>query len=193
MNPTDLAIQGDGFFQVIEGTTDTYYTRAGQFRYDNQYILTDPQGRFVQGFPCDPVTGLADTSTLGDIDIDDTTHDDIRIESDGIITGNNILSSVRENLFQVSVFDFPNIDGLRKVSGSLYEQSNDSGAPLQANGSVSGSNGVGVVHNNHLEMSNVDLAREFVDLIVTQKAFQANSRVISSTAEMLTEVINIMR
>ena len=56
-----------------------------------------------------------------------------------------------------------------------------------------GENGAGKVNNNHLEMSNVDLAREFVDLIVSQRAFQANSRVISSTSDMLTEVINIIR
>ena len=192
MNPTDLAIQGNGFFQVVENGTDTYYTRAGQFRYDNQYRLTDPQGRIVQGFQFDVATGIVDTSSNVPIDIDEATYDDIRIESDGIITGDDG-TGTRVSLYQVSVFDFPNIDGLRKVSGSLYEESIDSGPPLYANGSLSGTNGAGVVQNNHLEMSNVDLAREFVDLIVTQKAFQANSRVISSTAEMLTEVINIMR
>jgi flagellar hook protein FlgE len=64
---------------------------------------------------------------------------------------------------------------------------------IYANGQISGTNGAGEVMKNHLEMSNVDLAREFVDLIVTQKAFQANSRVISSTSEMLSEVINIIR
>lgn len=190
MNPTDMAIQGNGFFQVVENGTDTYYTRAGQFRYDNQYRLTDPQGRIVQGFEF--VGGVVDTTSNVPIDINEAIYDDIRIESEGIITGDDG-TGTRVNLYQVSVFDFPNIDGLRKVSGSLYEESIDSGPPLYANGSLSGTNGAGEVQNNHLEMSNVDLAREFVDLIVTQKAFQANSRVISSTAEMLTEVINIMR
>jgi flagellar hook protein FlgE len=91
------------------------------------------------------------------------------------------------------VFDFPNNDGLRKVTGNLYQETVESGTPLYANGQISGLNGAGEVMSNRLEMSNVDLAREFVDLIVTQKAFQANSRVISSTSEMLSEVLNIMR
>ena len=191
MNPTDMALQGDGFFQVVENGANTYYTRAGQFRYDQDYRLTDPNGRVVQGFAFD-AAGVLDTTVNVPIDIDETTYTDIRIESDGIITGDDG-TGTRFDLYQVAIFGFPNIDGLKKVSGSLYEESSDSGAPLYATGSIAGTNGAGEIHNNHLEMSNVDLAREFVDLIVIQKAFQANSRVISSSADMLTEVINIIR
>lgn len=193
MNPTDLAIQGSGFFRVVEDATSDYYTRAGQFNYDADYRLTDPDGRVVQGYACDPLTGLADTSAVVDIDIDELTYGDIKFESDGLITAENIAAGLRENLFQVAVFDFPNNDGLRKVTGNLYQETADSGALIYANGQISGTNGAGEIMKNHLEMSNVDLAREFVDLIVTQKAFQANSRVISSTSEMLSEVINIIR
>ena len=193
MNPTDLAIQGNGFFRVVEDGTAQYYTRAGQFSYDADFRLTDPDGRVVQGYACDPLTGLANTGAVVDIDIDESTHTNINFGADGIINGENIATGLMENLFQVALFDFPNIDGLRKVTGNLYQEAVDSGSPLYANGQVSGSNGAGEIMKNHLEMSNVDLAREFVDLIVTQKAFQANSRVISSSSEMLTEVINIIR
>lgn len=196
MNPTDLSITGEGFFQVQEvtatGSRDTFYTRAGQFRYDDQYQLVDPQGRVVRGFSCDPSTGVADTSGNVDIDIDETLYSNAKIETDGHITA-ELSDGTREYLFQVAIFDFPNNEGLRKVTGNLYEESIDSGPPLFANGSTSGQNGVGKVNNNHLEMSNVDLAREFVNLIVSQRAFQANSRVISSTSDMLQEVINIIR
>ncbi len=196
MNPTDMSITGEGFFQVQEltasGTRSTYYTRAGQFRYDEQYRLVDPQGRLVRGFDCDPATGVAITSGNVDIDIDETIYTDARIETDGHVSA-ELSDGTREYLFQVAVFDFPSNEGLRKVTGNLYQESLDSGPPLFANGSVSGENGAGKVKNNSLEMSNVDLAREFVDLIISQRAFQANSRVISSTSDMLTEVINIIR
>jgi len=193
MNPTDLAIQGDGFFRVVEDGTSQYYTRAGQFSYDVDSRLTDPDGRIVQGYACDPLTGAANTASVVDIDIDASTHTNINFGSDGLITGENLATGSIENLFQVALFDFANIDGLKKVTGNLYQESADSGSPLYANGQVSGPDGPGVIVKNSLEMSNVDLAREFVDLIVTQKAFQANSRVISSSSEMLTEVINIIR
>lgn len=188
MSPTDLGIQGEGFFQLIEDGSDTYYTRAGQFQWDANYQLTDPAGRVVQGYAFD-AAGVLQTGTIVDIDIDETTYSDIKIESDGIITGDD--GTGRADLFQIPVFTFPNIDGLKKVTGSLYEQSLLQSGAYTAN--LSGTNGAGEIHNNHLEMSNVDLAREFVDLIVTQRAFQANSRVISSSADMLQEVINIIR
>lgn len=192
LNPTDVAIQGNGFFRVVEDGLTTSYTRAGQFRYNENYELCDPNGRIVQGYLTDPSTGVAATGAVVGIDVDHLTHNNVIIESNGHITGENSVGS-REFLYQMAIFDFPNTDGLIKVSGSLYQESNDSGAPLYADGQVSGTNGAGVIHNNHLEMSNVDLAREFVKLITTQKAFQANSRVISSSSDMLTEVINIIR
>ncbi len=193
-NPTDVAIQGDGFFRVDEGA-NTCYTRAGQFRYNSSYFLTDPDGRYVQGWAYDNSVSPAtiDRTTVLDIQVDGTTHDEFQIEADGIVTGVLSSSGARQNLFQVALFDFPNIDGLRKMTSNIYEASNDSGAPMDANGGQSGIGGYGVIQNNHLEMSNVDLAREFVDLIVSQKAFQANSRVISSSSDMLSEVINIIR
>lgn len=193
MNPTDLAIQGNGFFRVVESGTTQYYTRAGQFSYDADSRLTDPGGRVVQGYACDPLTGAADTAAVVDIDIDESIYTNIKFEEDGLITAENLAAGLRENLFQVAVFDFPNNDGLRKVTGNLYQETAASGTLLYANGQISGLNGAGEIMSNHLEMSNVDLAREFVDLIITQKAFQANSRVISSTSEMLSEVINIIR
>ncbi len=193
-NPTDVAIQGEGFFRVDEIGGGTYYTRAGQFRYDDTYNLTDPDGRVVQGWIyTNPGDATSDKTAVVDIQVPGATHDDFVIESDGVITGVNTATGVRQTLYQICLFDFPNIDGLRKMTSNLYEASSDSGTPIDALGGESNTTGYGVIQNNHLEMSNVDLAREFVDLIVTQKAFQANSRVISSSSDMLTEVINIIR
>lgn len=198
LRPTDLSITGEGFFQVVEdeGTASetTYYTRAGNFSWDKEYYLCDPSDRRVQGYASTDVTNaVADTTANISIQIDSTTHTDPRIESNGWVTAENSSNGHRDNLFQVSIFNFPSQDGLRKVTGNLYEESNDSGSPISATGNPPGTNGAGVVNTNSLEMSNVDLARQFVDLIVAQRTFQANSRVISSSAEILQEVINIIR
>lgn len=192
MNPTDLSITGDGFFKVIQNQTESYYTRAGQFRYDENYYLVDPDGRRVQGFTTSSSGVPLTSSAPVDIQIDTSTYTDPRIEADGHITA-ELSDGTRTHLFQVAVFNFSNNEGLRKVTGNLYEESSQSGPPIYVNGNVSGENGAGTVNNNNLEMSNVNLAREFVHLIVSQRAFQANSRVISSSADMLKEVINIIR
>ncbi|SPD72695.1 putative Flagellar basal-body rod protein FlgG [uncultured Desulfobacterium sp.] len=197
-NSTDLSITGDGFFQVVEadGTSSeaTYYTRAGQFRWDNEYYLVDPSDRRVQGYLATDVTNAVfDTSANVAIQIDQTTHSEPRIESNGWVTARNSSTGNRDYLYQVAIFNFPSNDGLRKVTGNLFEETTDSGQPTSATGNPPGQNGAGKVNTNSLEMSNVDLARQFVDLIVAQRAFQANSRVISSSAEILQEVINIIR
>ncbi len=198
-NPTDLNISGDGFFKVVEddgnvATTDpSYYTRAGQFSWDDNLNLVDPEGRIVQGFgitdPADPST----VNTASNLNIlIPAGYTEASIEDDGFIAAVNP-SGIKEYLFQVSVFNFPNNGGLRKVTGNLYEESMNSGAPTNATGNPSGQNGAGTVAAAGLEMSNVDLAREFVDLIVTQRSYQANSRVISTSADLLSEIINIVR
>jgi len=192
MNPTDVCISGDGFFRVVENGTNIYYTRAGQFEFDENSYLVDPEGFRVQGFDFADNTDPASIDTTANFDIwIPTGYTDVLIETDGIITAVNSLGN-KEYLSQISVYNFANNEGLRKVTGNLYEESVNSGQPLSLTGNVSGANGAGKVKNG-LEMSNVDLAREFVDLIVSQRAFQANSRVISSSADMLQEVINIIR
>ncbi len=201
MNPTDVSIQGDGFFAINDGTvadTTTGYTRAGQFSWDNTSQLTDPDGQVVQGFAWDAVSGVWNVTGTEDIDIDvasdpgppATVFSDLDIEADGVITGLNSVTAARENLYKIALHNFPNKDALRKVTGNEYQATADSGPVVIYE---SGDPGVGTIQSNHLEMSNVDLASEFVNLIVSQKAFQANSRVISSTSDMLSEVINIIR
>ncbi len=202
MNPTDVAIQGDGFFALNNGdvpNTATGYTRAGQFDWDNASCLTDPNGQVVQGFAWNPAgAGSWNTAATVDIDVDAASdpgppaivYSDLEIGADGIITGINSGTEVRDNLFKIALHNFSNVDALRKVTGNEYQATTESGAAVI---SESGDAGVGTIENSSLEMSNVDLAREFVDLIINQKAFQANSRVISSSSDMLSEVINIIR
>jgi len=199
-NPTDLAISGQGFFQVREGGPtgiELYYTRAGNFVFDGNGYLVNPGDQIVQGYD---ITGGFPASPPAaapvNIQVDVTaaaTHRDYAMENDGIITGINKASGAKENLWQVSLYNFPNLLGLTKKGGNIYAQSNDSGAPLSATGGVSGVSGLGKVIAQNLEMSNVDIASEFSKMIVTQKAFQANAKVITTSDEILTSLIGMKR
>jgi flagellar hook protein FlgE len=91
---------------------------------------------------------------------------------------------------QTLLADFPSYQGLAKLGNNLYGETLVSGPPLTG---IPGSSGLGAISPNSLEMSNVDLAKEFVNMITTQRAFQANSRVITTSDEMLAELMNIKR
>lgn len=189
-NPTDLAISGRGFFQVREGGatgTNLYYTRAGNFSFDATGYLINPDGLLVQGYP---YTGGVLSGTAANIQVNTGTHNSISIETDGIITGVNSTTGTRENLWQVTLADFSNLQGLSKKGGNLYSESIASGTPTL---STSGNSGVGVINTGNIEKSNVDLASEFTKLIVTQKAFQANAKVITTSDEILTALIQAKR
>jgi flagellar hook protein FlgE len=199
-NPTDLAISGDGYFQVRDGGAtgiELFYTRAGNFVFDGSGYLVNTGDQIVQGyditggFPADP-PAAAPVNIQVDVTAT-STHRDYAMEDDGIITGINKTTGAKENLWQVSLFDFPNTLGLTKKGGNLYAQSNDSGAPLSTTGGVSGISGLGKVIAQNLEMSNVDIASEFSKMIVTQKAFQANAKVITTSDEILTSLIGMKR
>ena len=113
----------------------------------------------------------------------------ITINEEGIITGTYSNGQIN-NLYQIAVADFPSYAGLTKLGGNLYGASLDSGQVLRG---VPGQGSMGGLSTNSLEMSNVDLATEFVRLITTQRAFQANSRVITTSDEILNELINSKR
>ncbi len=113
----------------------------------------------------------------------------IAVDSDGVITGAYSNGRLMP-LFQIALADFPSYWGLAKMGNSLYSESLASG---QAMPGTPASGRLGNISSNSLEMSNVDLASEFVKMITTQRAFQANSRVITTSDEILAELINIKR
>ncbi len=92
--------------------------------------------------------------------------------------------------YQIALADFPSYDGLSKLGKNLYAESLESGQPMPG---VAGNGRLGSVSPGAIEMSNIDLAQEFVKMITTQRAFQANSRVITTSDEILNELINIKR
>lgn len=113
----------------------------------------------------------------------------VSVATDGVITGQYSNGQVIP-LYRVGLAKFQNNQGLFKVGGNLFRETRISGAPTTAK---PGTNGLGNISPNSLEQSNVDLAREFVTMITTQRGFQANSKVITVTDQMLAELINLKR
>ncbi len=113
----------------------------------------------------------------------------VNVNTRGIITGSYSNGQVLQKA-KVALANFSNVQGLHKVGGNIFRATTDSGAPVTG---APGENGLGSIAPNSLEMSNVDLGTEFVKLITTQRGFQANSKIITTTDEMLNELINIKR
>lgn len=113
----------------------------------------------------------------------------VSVDTAGVITGNYSNGQVLEKA-QVALASFNNLAGLNKEGGNVFRETTESGAPVTG---APGTNGLGSISPNSLEQSNVDLGTEFVKLITTQRGFQANSKIITTTDEMLADLINIKR
>ena len=113
----------------------------------------------------------------------------VSVDVDGIITGHYSNGQVLKKA-QIALANFSNLAGLTKEGGNIYTETTDSGAPVTG---TAGTNGLGSIAPNALEQSNVDLGAEFVKLITVQRGFQANSKIITTTDDMLNDLINIKR
>ena len=196
-SPTDLAVAGDGFFVDRDPLSDTtFVTRAGDFRRDDTGFLVTTQGMRVQGFTDGTLT------TRGDLKIDATgsasataTMVSFGIGQDGKMTV-NMSDGSSFTRGQVLLQTFTNPNALVKEGNNLYSGIGSAG-PLGGSATpvsqAPGSNGLGKVQAGALELSNVDLANEFTNLITTQRAYQANARVITTSDEMLQELVNLKR
>ena len=117
------------------------------------------------------------------------TIESISIDSNGIITGLYTNGQSQEE-WEIAMAHFTNPSGLTKLGNNLFQKSTNSG---EADLGVAGEGGRGVLNPGSLEMSNVDLAQEFTDMIIAQRGFQANSRIITTSDEMLQELVNLKR
>jgi flagellar hook protein FlgE len=192
--PTDLAVSGSGFFVVRDSVNNsTFVTRAGDFHVDAAGYLVTNAGLRVQGFTD---SGLA---TRGDILIDATgatgaaagaTVASYSFDQQGKV--NVRLSDGTEFIRgQILLQNFQSPQALVKEGDNLYSGLTAAG-PL-VNPDVPGTMGLGRVEAGALELSNVDLANEFATMIITQRAFQACSRIITTSDEMLQELVNLKR
>jgi flagellar hook protein FlgE len=197
---TDLAITNNGFFVVRDPISNTQYvTRAGDFSLDETGNLVTATGLRVQGYNDSGLT------TMGDITIDTTgmpaTSDPLAtmvsfaIDTEGKINV-NLSDGTQFVRAQILLQNFSNPQGLMKEGNNLYSGIGAAG-PLGGSATPTpappGTNGLGRVQAGALELSNVDLATEFTNLITTQRAYQANARIITTSDEMLQELVNLKR
>ncbi|CAM3419008.1 flagellar basal body rod protein FlgG [Cytobacillus oceanisediminis] len=174
----DIGIQGDGYLMVERGDT-TYYTRAGNLYLDDSANLVTASGDLVLDKSENPIN-------LGDA----TKIKSLSIANDGtinyLIDGNDTL----QEKGPIGVARFNNNGGLEKIGDNLYKNTVNSGEATELN---PGENGAGVLVSGTLEMSNVDLSEEFTEMITAQRGFQANTRIITTSDEILQELVNLKR
>jgi len=171
-NPLDLAIQGAGFFQVKMPNGEIAYTRAGMFHLDNQGNMVTADGN-----PLDPqVTIPADALT-------------VTIGTDGTVTVTQPGQTQAQQVGAIQLATFQNPGGLNSVGQNMFLQTTASGDPIV--GTPGGADGVGTLQQGVLEQSNVDVVQEFIQMIVAQRSYEANSRVITAADQMLQELNNL--
>ncbi|MDL2273073.1 flagellar hook-basal body complex protein [Oscillospiraceae bacterium OttesenSCG-928-G22] len=206
-NLWDMMIEGDGLFIVSEGDTSNrefHYTRAGNFTVSpaegnspdtpdtNLFDLVTADGLFVMGV----MTGDPSEEK---VEAPETAEDLDRIQIPGNAMGVSVdqqgnVSAIIDNevvyIARIGVAQFANYPGLEKIGDNLYDPTTNSGAPVY---SAPAENGAGKLKSGALEMSNVNLAQEFSDLITTQRGYQANARIITVSDTILEELINLKR
>ncbi|QKY69038.1 flagellar basal body rod protein FlgG [Lentibacillus sp. CBA3610] len=175
-NPLDLQLEGDGMF-VLDTPDGRAYTRAGNFYLDSEGSMVNSDGYYLVGSDGTAPLNIPEDATS------------ISIEKDGTVTYVDGEGAMQDDQ-QIGIAIFSNPEGLEKDGGSLYLASGNSGA---ANLVEPESDGAATIVSGALEMSNVDLAEEFTEMITAQRGFQANTRIITTSDEILQELVNLKR
>lgn len=163
--PLDLAIEGRGFFQIAMPDGTTAYTRNGQFHLNSEGAIVNANGLLL-----DPAINVPDnTSTL-------------TIGTDGTVSANIVGQNAPQQLGNITTVDFINQAGLQALGGNLYYETAASGNPTAG---TPGSDGFGDIQQGSLESSNVDIVEEMVNMITTQRIYELNSKVVSTSDQML--------
>jgi flagellar hook protein FlgE len=174
-NPLDLAIEGDGMF-ILQAEETTYFTRAGNFYLDDDDRIVNPDGHFLQGEDGGPI-------------IIPSTAQSFSIDRNGTVNYNDAAGEPQV-AGTIAFANFANPSGLEKAGSNLYLETPNA----EYTGAVApGTNGTGSIVSGSLEMSNVDLSEEFTEMITAQRGFQANTRIITTSDEILQELVNLKR
>lgn len=168
-NPLDLAIQGNGFFQIMQPSGTLAYTRAGTFQLDRNGNMVDSNGNLLQP----QITFPANAQN-------------ITIAQDGTVSYTLPNQSAAQKAGQIQLAIFPNPGGLNSIGNNLYTPTDASGDPVV--GAPGSTEGHGTLMQGYTEQSNVDVVEEFVNLIQSQRAYEANSRVVKAADEMYQQV-----
>jgi len=171
-NPLDMAIQGQGFFQVLQANGTLAYTRAGQFQLDRNGNVVDANGNQLQPQITVPATAQ-----------------NVTIAQDGTVSYTLSGQTATQKAGQIQLANFQNPAGLSSIGNSLFTPTDASGDPQV--GPPGGSEGIGTLMQGYTEQSNVDVVSEFVNMIQTQRAYEANSRVVKAADEMYQQVNQI--
>lgn len=169
-NPLDVAIEGRGFLQVLMPDGSLGYSRDGSVQVDNQGQLVTPTGYPLQ--PSINIPAAAQSITIG---------------SDGIVSVTLQGQSQTTQVGEIQLADFINSAGLQPIGGNLYLETTSSGSPEVG---TPGQNGMGTLLQGYVEGSNVNVVEELVSMIETQRAYEMNSRAISTADQMLQYVSN---
>jgi flagellar basal-body rod protein FlgG len=173
-NPLDLTIQGQGFFQVLLPTGETAYTRAGSFHLDAQGNLVTQDGNPVQ-----PSVTIPPGATS------------VTVAPDGTISVTQPGQTAAQQVGSLQLALFNNPGGLNSTGSNLFLATTASGDPIV--GTPGGSEGVGSIVQGMLEQSNVSVVDEFVQMIVAQRSYEANSRVVNAADQMLQDINSLGR
>lgn len=172
-NPLDLAIDGRGLLELVDAQGAQFYTRAGQLRLDSEGFLATPGGlRLAQGIQVPP-------------DVVELT-----IGSDGEVRALFAGETEKTVLGVIELVDFPAPDALLPVGDNLYARSEGAGEPIQAR---AGEAGTGRLRQGFLEMANVDLIDEMSALVMAQRAYQLNARLLQASDQVLETINNLRR
>lgn len=164
----DVAIEGRGFYQIELPSGETGYSRNGSFQLNSEGAIVN-----AQGFVIEPqITVPADATSL-------------TIGGDGVVMVTQGDDALATQIGQLQLADFTNPSGLLAIGGNVFQETVASGAPTTGN---PGSDGLGATVQGALENSNVNSVEELVDMITIQRAFEMNSKVISTADEMLSYV-----
>jgi flagellar hook protein FlgE len=177
----DMAIQGNGFFCVTDGT-NRYYTRNGVFNIDKNGAVVDSNGNQLvdDGGTGTAITITGGTGVVGTIDIG----------KDGTITATDTDGAAMTVSGVIGLYSFANQEGLKKIGQNYYQE------VTATSGAATAITTVGTtseIDSGYLEMSNVSLTDEFVDMITTQRGYQANARSITTSDQMLQELLELKR
>lgn len=170
-NDKDVAIQGSGFFQVLLPDGTTAYTRDGSMQVDNQGQLVTSSGYVIQ--PAITIPANAQSLTIG---------------KDGTVsvTQPGVTAAVQVGSLQLATFI--NNAGLESRGENLYVETGASGSP---NTNTPGTNGAGLLNQGYVETSNVNVAEELVNMIATQRAYEINSKAITTSDQMLQKLTQL--
>jgi flagellar basal-body rod protein FlgG len=172
-NELDMAIEGDGFFQVMQPNGEVSYTRSGAFKLDSQ-------GRVVtsDGYTLDPELTVPIDAT------------GVYIGTDGTVSVMQPGNTDASEIGTIQLARFPNPAGLQSIGRNLLLPTTASGAAVTGTG---GEDGFGTIAQGFLEMSNVSVVEEMVNMIVAQRAYEINSKAIQTSDEMLQLANNVKR